>query len=216
MKCLNKEEQYAYDQGYSFLLGIDEAGRGPIAGPLVVAGVVFAKDYEHDEIYDSKKLSEKKRKQLFEEITRDAIYYKIMIIDETTIDSLNIYRATQSSMQQIVDDCEVCDYVLSDAMPLNEINKPYISLVKGDTKSTSIAAASILAKVTRDTIMYELDEKYPMYGFKNHKGYPTKKHIEALHTYGVLDIHRKSYKPVYTLLQKQLSLDLDMGEHNGI
>lgn len=206
MKCENKYEQQFWDAGLTYVIGLDEAGRGPIAGPLVVAGVVFEKDYAHDEIYDSKKTSEKKRNELFEVIKQQALYYKIEIIDEATIDEYNIYRATQMTMERIVEECKLCQAVLSDAMPLPSIQLPVESLVKGDQKSVSIAAASILAKVTRDQIMLKYDEKYPQYGFKNHKGYPTKQHLDALETYGIIEIHRKSYGPV----QKQMQLKLDI------
>lgn len=208
MKCTNEFEKAFYNVGKQYVIGLDEAGRGPIAGPLVVAGVVFPKGYEHDTIYDSKKLSEKKREALFLQIKEDALYYQIEVVDEQTIDAFNIYRATQMTMEKIVMDCAMCDAVLSDAMPLPAIKIPVEALVKGDQKSVSIAAASILAKVTRDHIMMELDEKYPEYAFKQHKGYPTKKHLEALETYGVLDIHRRSYGPVQRQLSKQLKLDI--------
>lgn len=207
MKCSNEFEKAFWADGKSFVIGLDEAGRGPIAGPLVVAGVVFPKGYDHDAIYDSKKLSEKKREELFDEIKRDALYYKIEIVSEEEVDEHNIYRATQMTMEKIVLECNICDCVLSDAMPLPAIDLPLESLVKGDQKSVSIAAASILAKVTRDRIMVELDAKYPEYGLKQHKGYPTKKHLEALETYGVLDIHRKSYGPVQRQLSKQMKFD---------
>lgn len=207
MKCSNEFEKAFWADGKSFVIGLDEAGRGPIAGPLVVAGVVFPKGYDHDAIYDSKKLSEKKREELFDEIKRDALYYKIEIVSEEEVDEHNIYRATQMTMEKIVLECNICDSVLSDAMPLPAIDLPLESLVKGDQKSVSIAAASILAKVTRDRIMVELDAKYPEYGLKQHKGYPTKKHLEALETYGVLDIHRKSYGPVQRQLSKQMKFD---------
>lgn len=207
MKCTNEFEKAFWDDGKSYVIGLDEAGRGPIAGPLVVAGVIFPKGYDHDTIYDSKKISEKKREELFDEIKRDALYYKIEIVSEEEVDVHNIYRATQMTMEKIVLECDVCDCVLSDAMPLPAIDLPLESLVKGDQKSVSIAAASILAKVTRDRIMVELDAKHPEYGLKQHKGYPTKKHLEALETYGVLDIHRKSYGPVQKQLSKQMKFD---------
>ena len=207
MKCLNEHEKKAYAQGYAFILGMDEAGRGPIAGPEVVAGVVFPKGYEHEEIYDSKKLSEKKREALFEVIVRDALWHQIEVVSVETIDALNIYGATKQAMEKIALDCKRCDYILTDAMPLDGIFKPYEAIVKGDQQSVAIAAASILAKVTRDHIMLEYDKLYPEYGFKNHKGYPTKKHLEALERFGILDIHRKSYGPVQKQLNKQISFD---------
>ena len=207
MKCENKSEIAYWNEGLNVVLGIDEAGRGPIAGPLVVAGVCFPKGYEHEFIYDSKKISEKKREELFEVIKKDALYYTIEIVDEAFIDEYNIYRATQKTMERIVYECKVCDAVLSDAMPLPNIDKPYQALVKGDQKSVSIAAASILAKVTRDRIMVEYDKIYPEYGFKKHKGYPTKQHLDALNTYGVLPIHRRSYGPVQRKMSEQMQFD---------
>jgi ribonuclease HII len=180
------------------ILGMDEAGRGPIAGPLMVAGVIFPKGYTNTEIDDSKKLSEKKREKLYDQIIHDAFYYQILIVDEKTIDQKNIYRATQEAMNEIARKAP-CDYVLSDAMPLIDIGKPFEAIIKGDQKSLSIAAASILAKVTRDRWMIELDAKYPQYGLAKHKGYPTKAHIEALNKYGLQDFYRRSYGPVKKL-----------------
>ena len=180
---------------YDQVLGMDEAGRGPIAGPLVVAGVVFPKGYTNSKLDDSKKLSEKKRETLFYEILKDAAQYKIVFIDEKKIDEENIYRATQNAMSAIARDME-CDFVFSDAMPLVQVEKPFEAVVKGDQKSISIAAASILAKVSRDRWMKHLDAYYPQYGLAKHKGYPTKAHIEALETYGLQDFYRHSYGPV--------------------
>jgi len=176
------------------VLGIDEAGRGPLAGPLTVAGVIFPIGYENPEIYDSKALSEKKREELFDLIQEDALYFEILNIEPAEIDRLNIYRADQEAMKRIALDLPA-DIVLTDAMPL-DIEKPVISLVKGDQKSVSIAAGSILAKVTRDRIMKEYDEKWPMYGFAKNKGYPTKAHMEAIEQYGITEIHRRSFGPV--------------------
>lgn len=208
MKCTNEFEIEFWNCGKQYIMGLDEAGRGPIAGPLVVAGVIFPQHYEHETIYDSKKLSEKKREELFEVIKKDALYYNIEIVSEKDIDTYNIYRATQMAMEKIVLECAFCDAVLSDAMPLPAVKQPLNALIKGDQKSVSIAAASILAKVTRDRIMIAFDKKYPQYGFKQHKGYPTKKHIAALQAYGILDIHRKSYAPVRKQLMKQMKFDL--------
>jgi len=201
MKTANEYEKLWWQKD-QLLVGIDEAGRGPLAGPLVVAGVVFPKDYDTGEIYDSKKLTEKKREELFEIIKRDALFYDIEIVDEKTIDRLNILEATRQAMSTIALKAPV-NVVLTDAMKLY-IDKEVIDLVKGDQKSGSIAAGSILAKVTRDHIMYELDKKYPEYGFAQNKGYPTKAHLEALQTYGVLDVHRRSYRPVIEALQGNL------------
>ena len=206
MKCENYFEKQYYEQNHSYVVGIDEAGRGPICGPLVVAAVVFPKGYEHDEIYDSKKLSEKKRIQLFNQIIDDALEFYIQVVEPKVIDELNIYRATQKTMQDLVDRFDHCDAVLTDAMPLPNCKYPTNPLVKGDQKSVSIAAASILAKVTRDRIMQLYDQIYPQYGFANHKGYPTKKHLEAIEKYGIIDeFYRHSYGPVARL--DQMSFD---------
>lgn len=191
-----------WDQNQS-VLGMDEAGRGPIAGPLMVAGVIFPKGYQNALIDDSKKLSEKKREELFKTIIQDALYYQILVVDEKTIDRKNIYRATQEAMMEIANKAQG-DFVLSDAMPLPDIDKPYQAIVKGDQKSLSIAAASILAKVTRDHWMKKLDEMYPQYGLAKHKGYPTKAHIEALNKYGLQDFYRRSYGPVKKLEEIRL------------
>ena len=191
-----------WDQNQS-VLGMDEAGRGPIAGPLMVAGVIFPKGYQNALIDDSKKLSEKKREELFKTIIQDALYYQILVVDEKTIDRKNIYRATQEAMMEIANKAQ-SDFVLSDAMPLPDIDKPYQAIVKGDQKSLSIAAASILAKVTRDHWMKKLDEMYPQYGLAKHKGYPTKAHIEALNKYGLQYFYRRSYGPVKKLEEIRL------------
>lgn len=207
MKCENEYEIAWWNEGKQKIIGIDEAGRGPIAGPLVVAAVSFPAGFSHDEIYDSKKISEKKRRKLFHEIIALASEYHIAIVEPDIIDRLNIYRATQKTMQDLSRQFQGADGVLTDAMPLPDSDLDVISLVKGDQKSVSIAAASILAKVTRDCIMQAYDIQFPQYGFARHKGYPTKAHIEALHTYGVIDkIYRKSYAPVAEM--NQLVLDI--------
>lgn len=185
------------------LVGLDEAGRGPMAGPLVVAGVVFPNGYTNTALDDSKKLTEKKREALYSVIKEDALWYQILFVDEVTIDHKNIYAATQDAMTQIAGAAPV-DLVLSDAMKLPKVAKEVVPIIKGDHKSISIAAASILAKVSRDHYMIKLDQLYPAYGFAKHKGYPTKAHKEALEKYGVLDCHRKSYGPVKKLLEYKL------------
>ncbi len=205
MKCENEFEKKIWGKD-ELMMGIDEAGRGPIAGPLVVAGVVFDKGYDHDEIYDSKKLSEKKREQLYDEIIRDAKYYKILIISPEEVDRLNIYRATQTAMNEIAESHDCFSHVVTDAMPLPQCSKEVEAVIKGDQKSVSVAAASILAKVTRDRIMLEYDRQYPEYGFAKHKGYPTKAHLEALEKYGVLPFYRKTYGPVAKLCQLKFDL----------
>lgn len=194
------------DPGYHRILGMDEAGRGPIAGPLVVAGVIFPVGYEHPEIDDSKKLSEKKRRRLFSQILQDALWYQIRFVEEEKIDALNIYAATRQTMNEIAL-ASGADFVLSDAMPL-DTDIPFEAVVKGDQKSVSIAAASILAKVSRDLYMEQLDRLYPQYGLKQHKGYPTKAHLQAIEQYGVNEHYRKSYTPVARILKKADELTL--------
>ncbi len=174
-------------------IGIDEAGRGPMAGPCVVAGVIFPKGYNNPLINDSKKLSEKKRQELKAVILEDALYYDVQIIDVETIDKENIYQATKHAMMSIATKADT-KAVLTDAMPFALDNKDVRSIVKGDQKSISIAGASILAKTIRDEIMIELDTKYPEYGFKNHKGYGTKAHKEAILKHGRCEAHRNSFK----------------------
>lgn len=192
-KCPNDYE-HMYWPMEQLVLGIDEAGRGPLAGPLSVAGVIFPIGYENPEIYDSKALSEKKRDALFETIKEDALWFEIIEVSEADIDRYNILEADRNAMKRIALDAP-CNIVLTDAMKL-DIDKTVIDLIKGDQKSISIAAGSILAKVTRDRIMKEYDALYPQYGFLKNKGYPTKAHLEAIEKYGITPIHRKSYGPV--------------------
>lgn len=206
MQTSNEYEIKWWSEGKEYIVGMDEAGRGPLAGPLVVAAVCFPKDFHHDEIYDSKKVSEKKREQMFEIIKQEALEYHIKVVTPKEIDELNIYRATQKAMEDLVSEFKTVDGVLTDAMPLPHVSKDVIAIVKGDQKSVSIAAASILAKVTRDRMMIEYDQMYPEYGFKDHKGYGTKKHLEAIEKYGVLDIHRESYGPVKKKKMEQFTL----------
>jgi len=206
MKQTSNEYENIYWPLNKLILGMDEAGRGPICGPLVVCGVVLPINYENEMIYDSKALSEKKREMLFDIIKNDAISYQIEIIDEETIDSLNIYQAVKKYMEKIASEIE-CDIVLTDAMKLNS---ECIPIIKGDQKSINIAAASILAKVTRDRIMYEYDKLYPQYGFKNHKGYPTKRHVEAVKEFGILDFYRKTYNPIKKMLAEDRNLKLPL------
>jgi ribonuclease HII len=200
------ENKY-FDLGYQLIAGTDEVGRGPLAGPLVCAAVILDPSVEIMGLNDSKKLSEKKRALLSIEIKEKALAYSIVYIDVDVIDQINIYQASKRGMLEAIKKLNIKpDFVLSDAMPLGDIK--HEAIIKGDAKSASIAAASILAKVERDAYMVELSKKYPQYGFEKHKGYPTKFHIEMLKKYGVLEIHRKSYKPVYDVLNKQMELKL--------
>lgn len=189
-------ENELYDKGYKLICGIDEVGRGPLLGPVVTSAVILPVGYYNPEIKDSKKLSEKKREKLFDIITKDAISIGIGIVDEKKIDEINIYESTKVAMKMAIDNLSIKpDYVLIDAMKL-DIDIPSNSIIKGDAKSESIAAASIIAKATRDRMIDEIDKEYPMYDLKNNKGYGTKKHLEALKEYGPCKYHRYSYSPV--------------------
>lgn len=196
-------------EGHILIAGCDEVGRGPLAGPVVAAAVILDKDNLIEGLNDSKKLSEKKRIILDKEIKEKAIAYKIVYIWPDEIDKINIYQASKKAMiEALLSLNPKPTYILSDAMPLGDIGIPYESIIKGDSKSATIAAASIIAKQERDRYMVQMSEKYPEYGFEKHKGYPTKQHLEALRQHGVLDIHRKTYKPVYDILNRQESLGI--------
>lgn len=188
-------ENKLQEEGYKLIAGIDEAGRGPLAGPVCIAIVIMPLDEDSliEGVNDSKKLSEKKRERLFEEIKQKAIAYHIEFVDEETIDTLNILNATKLGMMTCINTIDTKpDVVLIDAVPINS-NVKTVSIIKGDSLSYSIACASILAKVSRDRLMLELDKKYPEYGFAKHKGYGTKVHIEALKTHGKSPCHRDSF-----------------------
>ena len=203
LKTMYDYENELLNKGHKFIAGCDEVGRGPLAGPLVAAAVILDPFNKIEGLNDSKKLSEKKRLILSKEIMEKAIAYKITYIYPEEIDKINVYQASKKAMIESIKAMDVVpSFILSDAMPLNEIDIPHLSIIKGDSKSATIAAASILAKVERDNYMIELSKKYPEYGFEKHKGYPTKMHLEALRKYGVLDIYRKTYKPVYDLINK--------------
>ena len=189
-------ENALYEKDIELICGIDEVGRGPLLGPVVTAAVILPKGYYNSEIKDSKVLSEKKREKLYDIIMNDAISIGIGIVDEKEIDKINIYEATKVAMKMALDNLKIKpEYVLIDAMKL-DIDIPSMSIIKGDAKSESIAAASIIAKVTRDRMIEAIDIEYPMYDLKNNKGYGTKKHIEALRKYGPCKYHRFSYSPV--------------------
>lgn len=185
------------------ILGLDEAGRGPLAGPCIVSGVILPKGYQHPLINDSKQLSEKQRKQCYKDILRDALWIMIISVTPKTIDKDNIYQATKNAMMLIASYSDA-KIVLTDAMPFTIKDKDIRDYVKGDSRSINIAAASIIAKVTRDHMMEEYDKEYPEYGFAQHKGYPTKKHVEALNHYGITAIHRLTFEPVKSMTQKTL------------
>lgn len=206
---LYRFENELLEKGVKYIAGCDEVGRGPLAGPVVCAAVILDPNNPIEGLNDSKKLSEKKRETLDLEIKEKALAYKIVYIYPEEIDKINIYQASKKGMLIAVNELETkAEFVLSDAMPLNELNVPHTSIIKGDSKSATIAAASIIAKVSRDSYMLDISKTYPNYGFERHKGYPTKFHLNALKEFGVTDIHRKSYKPVYDVLHKQFSLDI--------
>ncbi len=190
------------------IAGFDEAGRGPICGPVVAAGVILRPDFDADIINDSKKMTSKQRDLAYELIIKEALFYHISIISSQTIDKINILEASRLGMQQALDDMIEHNikpnYLLTDYMKLNNTYNIKIEpLKKGDAKSLNIGAASILAKVTRDRIMDELDKKYPQYELKKHKGYPTKRHLELIQEYGIKeDIYRLSYSPVKKIIEK--------------
>lgn len=199
--CLKDNYRYERklkEKGISFIAGVDEVGRGPLVGPVVAACVVLPDDYNLEGLTDSKKLSEKKRDFYFEEIKKQALGIGVGIISEKVIDEVNIYEATKLAMKDAINNClKKCkiDHILIDAMPL-DLDIPTTSIIKGDLKSITISAASVIAKVTRDRMLYELDKRYPMYDFKHNVGYPTKKHLEAIKEFGIIPEHRKSYGPV--------------------
>ena len=193
-----KYEHELNEQGVKLIAGVDEVGRGPLVGPVVAACVVLPSEFNLDGLTDSKKLSEKKRNFFFDEIKKQALGVGVGIISEKVIAEVNIYEATKLAMKEAIEDCKKnckIEHILIDAMPL-DLDIPTTSIIKGDLKSITISAASVIAKVTRDRMLDELDEKFPMYDFKKNKGYPTKKHLQALVEYGVLEEHRRSYDPV--------------------
>ena len=188
-------EKDLYKNGFKNICGIDEAGRGPLAGPAVIAGVIMPEDSMIEGINDSKKVSEKKREALYDVIKQEAISYSVAIIGQDVIDEINILNATKNGVTEVIDGLDIKpDLIVIDALEhINTRGIPYESIIKGDAKCYNIAAASILAKVTRDRIMREWDTIYPQYGFIKHKGYGTKMHIEAIKEYGLCPIHRKSF-----------------------
>lgn len=192
---LKQIEKNLYEKGFKYICGIDEAGRGPLAGPVVIAGVIMPKDSMIEGVNDSKKVSEKKREKLYDLIIEEAISYSIAIVGQDVIDDINILNATKQGVTEVVEGLDVKpNLILVDALThINTKGIPYDSIIKGDAKCYNIAAASIIAKVTRDRIMRQWDEIYPQYGFEKHKGYGTAMHIAAIKQYGLTPIHRKSF-----------------------
>lgn len=195
-------ENQLRDQGFHYIAGVDEVGRGPLAGPVVTAAVILPEDFDLLGVDDSKKLTEKKREELYGKILEKAVGYGIGIKDNRVIDEINILEATRLAMNEAIVNADKMlkervgadiDFVLFDAMKIDDVNKPQMSLIKGDRKSVSIAAASIIAKVTRDRMMVEYHKTYPYYGFESNKGYGTAAHYEGLKSHGITPIHRVSF-----------------------
>lgn len=206
MNDIYEIEESLHNQGYANIVGCDEVGRGPMAGPLVACGVILPRGLKIEGINDSKKLTAKKREELYNIIMKEAIEVVVRFVDVETVDNINVYQASKQAMTYCVKNMKnKVDYVLTDAMKL-DIDIPVMDIIKGDMKCAAIAAASIVAKVERDRYMDELDKEFPQYGFKKNKGYVTKFHKEAIEKYGLTIHHRKSFKPVSNILYKQESL----------
>lgn len=204
MTNLYKYEKELRKKGVTYIGGVDEVGRGPLIGNVTAACVVLPKNFKLEGLTDSKKLSEKKRNEFYGVIMDKAIAVGVGEVSPKIIDEVNIYEATKIAMKMAIDEVRKkinLEHVLIDAMPL-ELDIPSTSIIKGDSKSISIAAASVIAKVTRDREMYELDKIYPMYDLANNKGYGTKKHMEAIEKYGITKYHRLSYAPVFKYKEK--------------
>ena len=201
---LDFEEQF-YNEKIKVIVGVDEAGRGPLCGPVVAAACILPHTYINEKINDSKKLSEKKREQLYDEIINNALSYGVGIVDSKRIDEINIYEATKEAMHLAISQLKIdYDLILTDAMKLKDEKVDVIDIIKGDAKCQCIAAASIIAKVTRDRILLDMDQKYPEYGFESHKGYGTKKHVEAIKDHGIIDgFYRETYEPIKSLLLEE-------------
>ena len=197
-------EEQLYQKGITYIAGIDEAGRGPLAGPVVAAAVILKKGVRLKNVDDSKKLSEKQRQKALIEIKENSLAIGIGIASVDEIDRINIYRAAREAMHSAIKQLKIKpEYLLIDAMPM-EIDIPSQSIIKGDQKSISIAAASIIAKTTRDQYMIEMDKVFPLYNFKQHKGYGTKEHMELIKRHGYTPIHRKTYEPVKSMIKEAL------------
>lgn len=195
LKTMLEIEESLYSKGYNFICGIDEAGRGPLCGPVVAAAVILPKDECIEGVNDSKKISEKKREKLYDDILLKAVAVGVGISDVDVIEEVNILNATKLAMKQAIENLKVTpDYILIDGNQMIDTNNiEAITVVSGDAKSESIAAASIIAKVTRDRLLIEYDKEYPEYGFAKHKGYGTKMHTDAIAKYGLTPIHRPSF-----------------------
>lgn len=202
MNNLLEYETELYNKGITLIAGIDEVGRGPLCGPVVACACIMPVNYQLEGLNDSKKISEKKREKLYDILIKDAIAYGIGEVSPKRIDEINILEASKEAMRMAVNNLSVKpEHLLIDAVSINT-SIPETPIIKGDAKSMNIAAASIIAKVTRDRMMIELDKEYPEYGYKRHKGYPTKAHIEAVKKYGVKDFYRFTFSPISDLIKK--------------
>ena len=201
---LYENEKRLWNLGYENIAGCDEAGRGPLFGPVVAASVILPHDFVLEGLNDSKKLTEKKREKYYPIIMEKALAVSVSIVEADEIDKINIYEASRQGMLRATNSLKIKpDYIITDAMPLDGfISVPHESIIKGDAKSITIAAASVIAKVTRDRLMYEIDKKHPEYEFKKHKGYPTKKHLELIEKYGIIDGYRHTYGPVKKYIEE--------------
>lgn len=202
-------EKDLWNKRYQNIAGCDEAGRGPLFGPVVAAAVILPHDFVLEGLTDSKKLSEKKREEYYPVIMKNALSVGISIVSAKEIDDINIYEASRQAMLRAIDKLSIKpNYIITDAMPLAGFTDiPYEAIIKGDAKSITIAAASVIAKVTRDRLMYDIDKKHPEYEFGKHKGYPTKKHIELIEKYGIIDGYRLTYRPVKEVIEKNKTME---------
>ena len=209
-------ENELYKQGITLIAGVDEVGRGPLVGPVVTAAVILPKGYFLEGINDSKKLTEKQRDKYYDIIMRDALAVSIGMKDNKVIDEVNIYEATKLAMYDAINGLKIKpEHVLIDAMKLEKLDIPSTSIIKGDAKSEAIAAASIIAKVTRDRMMIELSKKFPEYRFEKHKGYPTKAHIENVKKYGLLDNYRFTFRPISDLIKQGGKFEREIRKTNN-
>ena len=204
MTDLYENEKKLWNLGYENIAGCDEAGRGPLFGPVVAASVILPHDFVLEGLNDSKKLSEKKREKYYPIIMEKALAVSVSVVEADEIDKINIYEASRQGMLRATNSLKVKpDYIITDAMPLDGFTSvPHEAIIKVDAKSITIAAASVIAKVTRDRIMYEIDKVHPEYEFKKHKGYPTKKHLELIEKYGIIDGYRRTYGPVKKYIEE--------------
>ena len=202
---LLKYEQELYKNHITLIAGVDEAGRGPLVGPVVAAAVILPQNYHLEGLNDSKQLTEKKREYFYQVLQKEALSIGVGIVSAKEIDEINILEASRKAMYLAINNLDITpEYILSDAMSLNDIDIPSRPIIHGDALSLSIAAASVIAKVTRDHIMYELDKKYPEYNYKKNKGYPTKEHLELINKYGITEEYRMTYKPVKLILEEKV------------